>query len=140
MNIVFDEYPHYIGAISKIFKNYINVHIKCDHGHSYYSIKDDLLTRVNEESWGEIKGCFPGAKQAKKCPTTSLYKIFTYVQNERNQIGEIFDCPPNNEHTFSVSYFIEEPILYVSTIEESMRLINLYRVPKEGDEVSPQRY
>ena len=36
----------------------------------------------------------PGAKQVKKLPTTTVFKIFTYVQNERNQTDKSFDCTP----------------------------------------------
>ena len=63
------------------------------------------------------KECFPNAKQVKKHPTTTLYKIYTNVKNEGKQVNESFDFPPDIENTFSTSYFNEDPILYVLDIE-----------------------
>ena len=57
------------------------------------------------------------AKQVKEHPTTTVYKICTYVQNEIKQSNESFYFPQESEPTFSTSYFNEKSILYVSTIE-----------------------
>ena len=66
-----------------------------------------------------------------KCPKTTVCKECTYVQKDRNQIDEIFDSPPDNEHTFSASYFHEVPIFDVKTIKEMLKEMNLNRVQKK---------
>ena len=55
MYIYFDEYPTYSGAISDFFLNDINSHIQIYHGCPYSSIKDNMLTWINEESWEIMK-------------------------------------------------------------------------------------
>ena len=39
----------------------------------------------------------------------------------RNKSDDNFDSPPDNEPTFSSSYFHEEPIVNLETIEESLK-------------------
>ena len=51
MYIDFGDYPPYSGAISENFETKVNVHIQCYHGYSYSSIKDNMRTSINEESW-----------------------------------------------------------------------------------------
>ena len=58
-------------------------------------------------------------------------KKCTYVQNDRNQIDESFYFPPDNKYTFSASYFHEEYIVDVETIEERIKSMNLHRVQKK---------
>ena len=67
-----------------------------------------------------IKTCFPDAKQIIKKPKTVLCKECTYVQKDRNESEENFDSPPNNEPTFSSSYFYEEHKGNLETIEERL--------------------
>ena len=55
--------------------------------------------------------CFPDAKQIKKCPKTVLCKECKYVKKDINESDEDFHSPPDNEPTFSSSYFHEETIL-----------------------------
>ena len=74
---------------------------------------------------------FTGANQVKKCPTTSVCKICTYVQNKINQINDSFYLPSDSEHTFSASYFHEKPILDVSTIEYLIKEMNFHRVQEK---------
>ena len=50
-------------------------------------------------------------------PKTTLCKECTYVKKDRNESDENFDSSPDNESTFSSSYFHEEPIFNVETIE-----------------------
>ena len=59
------------------------------------------------------KNCVPDDKEVKECSKTTKYKKCIYVQNEINKIDESFDLTLDNEHTFSTSYFHEEPILDV---------------------------
>ena len=63
MYIDFDEYPPYSDSISENFENNINAHIKCDHGYPYSSIKGNMLTWINRESWEMMKKCFTDATQ-----------------------------------------------------------------------------
>ena len=51
MYVDFYQYPPYSGAISENFDTNINAHIQCDTGYPYSSIKDNMLTWINEESW-----------------------------------------------------------------------------------------
>ena len=69
-------------------------------------------------------------KANKKYPKTTVCKECTYVQNDRDKIDEIFDLPPDNEHTFSASYFHKKPIVDVKYTEERLKEINLKRVQK----------
>ena len=62
MYINFDEYPPYSGQIYEIFVTNVNNNIQCDHGYAYYSIKQEMCTRVNGESWKMMKNSFPDAK------------------------------------------------------------------------------
>ena len=73
---------------------------------------------------------FPDAKGLKKPPKITRCKKCEYIQNERNQVYKSFDLTPDYAHTFSTSYFHEEPILDVSTIEESIKFMKLHRVEK----------
>ena len=59
----------------------------------------------------------PDFKEVKKLPKTTKFKIYVYVQNERNQIYESFYLIPDKEHDFSTSYLHEEPILDRSNIK-----------------------
>ena len=70
-------------------------------------------------------------KANKHFTKATVWKGCTYVQKDKNQFGESFDSSPDNEHTFLESCFHGEPIVYVQTIEEMSKLINLYRVPKK---------
>ena len=88
-----------------------------------------MLTWINKESW-EMMIFLPEAKQVKKCPRTTVCKISKYIQSERKQINESFYFPPDNEHTFSISYLHENPLLYVPTIEERIKAMNLQSVKK----------
>ena len=65
MYIDFDEYPPYSGRIFENFEKNVNENIQCDHGYAYYSGKQKICTKVNEESWLMTKTCFPDAKQIK---------------------------------------------------------------------------
>ena len=60
-------------------------------------------TWVNEESWETMKNCFPDAKQ--KNAQIEVWKECIYVQKHGNEIDESFYSPPDNNHTFSASYF-----------------------------------
>ena len=71
-----------------------------------------MLTWINEDIWEITQNFFPDAKEVNKCPKIKMQKCI-YVQNEINKIDESFDLPPDNEHTFSTSYFHEETILVV---------------------------
>ena len=64
-----------------------------------------------------MKTCFPEANQINKCPRSSLCKELTYVQEEKYVGGGNIDSPPDNENTFSSSYFLEKSIVNVETIE-----------------------
>ena len=46
------------------------------------------------------------------------------------KLMKVFNLTLDNEHTFSISYFHEEPILDVLTIEERIKAMNLHRVSK----------
>ena len=105
MYIDFYGYPPYSGAISESFKANIISHIQCDHCYPYSSIKDNMLTWINEDIWEITQKCFPDAKEVNKCPKIKMQKCI-YVQNEINKIDESFDLPPYNEHTFTTSYFL----------------------------------
>ena len=96
-----------------------------------------MCTWVNEESWGMMKTCFPDANQIKQCPKTVLCKECTYVQKDINESDEHFDSPPYNEPKFSSSYFHEEPIFNVETIEERLKEMKLHRVQKKGKNHCP---
>ena len=56
------------------------------------------------------------AKKVNKGPRTTVWNICKYVQDERRKSNESFDLLPENEHTFSTSYFHEKPLLNVETI------------------------
>ena len=77
-----------------------------------------------------VKTCFLDEKQIIKCPKTTLYKECTYVKKDRNEIEENIDYLPDNEPTFSSSYFNEEPIGNVENTEERLKEMNLHRVQK----------
>ena len=64
----------------------------------------------------------------------------TYVQKDINKSDENFDSTQDNEPNFSSSYFHEEPIVNVESIEERLRVINLHRVQKKGGKLSFQEY
>ena len=51
MYIDFYEYPPYSSAISEILEANINAHIQCDNSYPHSSIKYNMLTYINEESW-----------------------------------------------------------------------------------------
>ena len=51
MYIDFYDNPPYSGAILEIFETNSNARIHCDHGYPNSSIKDNMLTWINEESW-----------------------------------------------------------------------------------------
>ena len=70
---------------------------------------------------GNDKKYFPDANQIKKYPKTTLCKECTYVEKDRNEIEGGIDSPPDKEPTFSSSYFHEEPIFIVGTIEERLK-------------------
>ena len=99
------------------FLNNINAHIQSYHGYPYSSIKDNMMTWIIEESW-EITENIPDAKQVKKCPTTSVCKICTYVQNEINQTDEIFDCPPYMNISFPRHFFINNLYLMCQLLKK----------------------
>ena len=84
MYVDFDEYPPYSGRIFENFEKNVNENIQCDHGYAYYSGKQKICTKVNEESWLMTKTCFPDAKQIKKFPKTFLCKECTYFQKYIN--------------------------------------------------------
>ena len=46
------------------------------------------------------------------------------------KVMRIFDSPPDNEPTFSSSYFHEGPIFNVEIIEERLKEMNSYMVQK----------
>ena len=100
MYINFGEYPPYIGAISEFLKlismlifsvvvDYPIQQSKATYWHE--------LTRKVGEWWKNISN----AKQVNKCPTRTLWKICTYIQNETVQNNYSFYLPPDSENTFS---------------------------------------
>ena len=66
-----------------------------------------------------MKTCFPDSRQKKH--NTVLWIERTYVQKNRNKSDENFDYPPDNEPTFSASYFHEGLIVNLETIEERLK-------------------
>ena len=70
MYIDYDEYHPYSGAISKYFETNIDYHIWCDHGYPYSTIKGNMLTWMNKESWEMTNKRFTEAKEVKRQPTT----------------------------------------------------------------------
>ena len=68
-----------------------------------------------------MKTCFSDAKQTKKCQKNTLCKECTYVQKYWNESDENFDSFPNNKPTFPSSYFHEDPIVNVGTVEETIK-------------------
>ena len=101
MYIDFDDYPSYSSALSENFETDINAHILCDKGYAYSTIKDNMLTWISKEIQEIMKICFPKAKQVK------------ISQNNSKKGNGSFDFLPDNEHTFSTSYFHENPLLDV---------------------------
>ena len=81
--IEFNDYSPYSGAISENFVTNINAHIQYNHVFPYSTIQVNMLTYMNKERWEMMKKCFPEAKQVKKFPRTTVYKMCKYVQNER---------------------------------------------------------
>ena len=71
------------------------------------------------------------AKQIKIWSKTKVCKECTHFQKYINKIDESFDSPPDNEHTFSESYFHKKPIVDLQTIEERIKSTNLHRVQKK---------
>ena len=122
----------------KCLKNNVNENIQCDHGYAYYSGKNKMCAWVNEESWAMMKTCFTDANKIKN-PKNTLCKECTYVHKYGNESDETFYSPLDNKPTFSSSYFHEEPIVYVETIEERLKEMNFHRV-KKRDELSSQEY
>ena len=94
--IDFDEYLPFSDALSENFVTNIHAHIRCNNIYPYSTTKGNMLTWTNKGSWEMTKKGFPDAKQVKKCPTTTVCKICTYVKNERKKINEGFDFPPDN--------------------------------------------
>ena len=80
MYIYFDEYPPYSGRISEVKKN-VNENIQCVRVYAYSSGKQKMCTWVNDESWGMMKTCFPGAKKIKKCPKMFYAKNLHMFKN-----------------------------------------------------------
>ena len=87
---------------------------------------------VKEESSAMMKTFFPDAKQINQCPKSTLWKECTYVQEEKDEIEGNIDSPPDNEPTFSSSYFLEKPIVNVETVERILKEMNLHRVQQKG--------
>ena len=85
-----------------------------------------------------IKTCFPDAKQIISCPKSTLCEECTYVQEEKDESEGNIDSLPDNEPTFSSSYFLEKPIVNVENIEESFKVMNLHRVQQKGEIVLSQ--
>ena len=73
---------------------------------------------------------FLDSKQVNKWPTTKVYKICTYVQNEIKLISDAFDFAPDSERKISTPYIHENPVLDVSNIEDLIKEMNLRRVKK----------
>ena len=59
--------------------------------------------------------------QINQCPESTLCKECTYVQEEKDESEGNIDSLPDNEPTFSSSYFLEKPIFNVETIEERFK-------------------
>ena len=116
MYLNFDGYRPYSDAIFENVEINVNANIQCDNGYAYSSSKEKIFTWINEESWEIMQTYFPDAKGLKKPPKITRCKKCEYIQNERNQVYKSFDLTPDYAHTFSTSYFHEEPILDVSTI------------------------
>ena len=70
-------------------------------------------------------------KQVNKPPTTTVYNICTYVQNEIKKVNETIDFPQDSKHTFSALYIYENPILGVSTIEDLIKEMSLHMLTKK---------
>ena len=83
--------------------------------------------------------CFPDAKQLNKCLKLTVWRLCTYVKNERSRINGIIYFPPDSEHNFSTIYFHEKNLLDVSTIETYKRN-ELAKGTKIGYELSSQQY
>ena len=61
-------------------------------------------------------------------PRTTLCKECTYVQKYRNESERNIESPPDNEPTFSLSYFHEGTIVILETMEEILKEMNLHKV------------
>ena len=83
------------------------------------------------------KICCP---DANKRPKTTPWKECTYVKKYINESDDTFDSPPDNEITFSSSYFNEETIVNLETTEENLKEMNLYRVQEKRDKLLSQKY
>ena len=116
MYIDFDKYPRYSGRISANFEKKSMKIFNLIMVMPILQAKK-LCKWVNEEIWEKMKTCFPEAKQIKQCPKSSLCNECTYVQKEINESEGNTDSVPNNKPTFSSSYFHENPIVNVKTIE-----------------------
>ena len=61
--------------IMEFLKN-VNENIQCVHGYAYYSGKQKMCTRVNDESWEMMKNCFPDAKPIKNGKNCFMQRMY----------------------------------------------------------------
>ena len=65
-----------------------------------------MCTGVNNDSWEMMKTCFLDANHINKCPKSTLWKEWKYAQKEKDEREGNINSPPDNEPTFSSSYFL----------------------------------
>ena len=120
MYIYFYKYPRYSGRTYAIFEKMLMKLFNVIMVVLILQAKQ-ICTWVNKEIWSMMKTYFPESKQINQCPKSTLCKECTYVQEEEIESEGNIYSPPDNEPTFSSSYFPEKPIVNVETIEERLK-------------------